>query len=241
VMASIAVDGAPLTVTTIGRYQNARVIFSGTAGQRLSVGMTGVTMGSSTCCGVKVSVLSPGGATFVYPAYVGSRGGDIDTTPRPATGTYTIVVDPQDDATGAITLTLSTEVAGAVVPGGGAKLVTIARAGQNARLSFDGVGGQTVSLTLSGGTFGPSPCCDVSVTVLKPDGTTLLTRLTGTTTAVVALQLPATGTYQVLIDPNEARTGSISVSISGPGADVEPAPLALLTGADDRQRAASRR
>src|SRR4029077_15357467 len=86
--------------------RDATLTFSGTAAQRISLQMTGVTIGTSGCCSTRVSILKPDGTPLVSPSYVGTSGGYFDTQTLPVSGVYTILVDPVDNATGSMTLTL---------------------------------------------------------------------------------------------------------------------------------------
>jgi hypothetical protein len=103
---SITIDGssASLTISTPG--QNGKLTFSAGAAQDLFLDVSGVTIGSSSCCSAKISILKPDGTKLLFPTFVGTSGGSFDTTTTVA-GTYTIVVDPQGNATGDITLQLS--------------------------------------------------------------------------------------------------------------------------------------
>src|SRR5205814_9556289 len=81
--------GAPVTVTTTVSGQNASVTFNGTASQRISLKMTSVTIGTSSCCSTRVSILNLDGTSLVAPTFVGTSGGFIDVQTLPATGSYT--------------------------------------------------------------------------------------------------------------------------------------------------------
>jgi hypothetical protein len=193
-----------------------RVSFTGIAGQRVSVGVTGVTVGTSTCCGVRLSLLKPDGTAFAGPVLVGTSGGDVDTNPLPSGGTYTILVDPQDLMTGSVTLTLSTDLSGALSVGGAPVMLAIARPGQNGRLTFAGTAGQSVTVVSSGVTIGTSTCCGVDLTIYKPDGSFLTLRQTGTNGGSFTVQLPVAGTYTLVVDPWYAKTGSITLQLTQP-------------------------
>ena len=82
----------PVSITVPG--QNASVTFAGTAGHRVSFNFT---MSMST----RITVLRPDGATLVSQVAPGNT--FIDVLPLPLTGTYTILLDPFDQATGPIT------------------------------------------------------------------------------------------------------------------------------------------
>ena len=175
----IAPDGSPLTVTTAAAGENARLVFDGTAGQRISLKVGSVTFGASTCCSMTLSIARPDGTTLVPPTPMGTNGGFVDTRTLPSTGTYTILVDPQNAGTGSATLTLydvPPDVAGPIAAGGGSVSVGIGPVpGQNARLTFDGLAGQRVSLKATAVTIGSSACCSLNLAILKPDGSYLAT------------------------------------------------------------------
>src|SRR5215813_7538936 len=126
---TISVGGSPVTVNITSPGQNARLTFSSSAGQKISINVTAVSItGSST-----LSLLKPDGSSFGSWSF-GSGGVFIDTQTLPVAGTYTIVVNPQVTGTGNATLTLNdcTDVTGAVSPGGSSVAVTIPTQGQSA-------------------------------------------------------------------------------------------------------------
>jgi hypothetical protein len=138
----------------------------------------------------------------------------------PASGTYTIAIDPPGDATGSMTLTLYTvpaDVSSTIAIGGAAQTVTMGTPGQNASLTFSGTAGQNATLNITNETIGGLGTC-TSVLVKNPDGTTLVSNSCVTTQgAVINLStLPATGTYTILIDPIGDATGSATLSITSP-------------------------
>jgi hypothetical protein len=212
---TITAGGSPLTVTTTVAGQNARPTFSGTAGQRISLKMTSVTIGTSTCCSTRVSILNPDGSTLVSPTFIGTTGGFIDVQTLATTGTYTIVVDPQSSDTGSITLTLYSvpaDVTGTVTIGGSAVNVTISTPGQNGSLTFSGTSGQQATVHVTSNTMST-----VRVTLFKPDGTQMTTSFTSATSFNLATQsLTTTGTYTIKIDPDSSNTGSMNVSVTNP-------------------------
>src|SRR5262249_42711878 len=58
----ITTDGSPTTVTTTVSGQNAKLTFSGTAGQRITASLDSVAYGSS---GVGMSILTPSGSQLI--------------------------------------------------------------------------------------------------------------------------------------------------------------------------------
>ncbi len=212
----ITINGSQVTLNISRPGQNARLTFDGTAGQRVSVGLSGVTIGTSDCCSSLVSVYKPDGSFLMNPLDVGTSGTGTNTLVLPTTGTYAIFFDPRGSSIGNATVTLSEELADPISIGGASLTLDLSRPGRNARLPFEGTAGQRVSVGFSGVTIGPSDCCSLRVWISKPDGTTLLAPIdvgtsgNGTNTMV----LPVNGTYAIHVDPNGAKVGNITVTLS---------------------------
>jgi large repetitive protein len=220
VTASITPGGAPANVS-MGPVpgQNALVSFYGTLGQRIALGMSQVSIGTSSCCSARVSILKPDGSTLVYATPVGTSGGFLDTRSLPVTGFYTILVDPQGTDLGSMTLTLyavPADLSGSIAVGGSPVSLTLGPVpGQNATLGFGGTAGQRVSLRLSNVTIGNTSCCGARISILKPDGTNLVPPiLVGTFGATITATPPLTGAYSIVVDPQGAYTGGITLTCS---------------------------
>ncbi|MDQ3777917.1 MAG: hypothetical protein M3310_03485, partial [Actinomycetota bacterium] len=220
-------DGAAVTVTTTTPGQNAGVTFDGAPDQRVSVQLSGVTIGTSACCSTKVSILKPDGTTQVAPVNVGTSGGFIDATTLTVAGTYTIFVDPQGAATGSATVKVVTEASSAIVPGGPAVTVTAASPGSSAQLTFAGSAGSRVSLAMTAVTIS-----NATVSIRKPDGTTLVsaTGIGPSGGFIDATTLPVSGTYSILVDPQGTATGSMTLRLYDVPADVA---VAIVPGGAD--------
>ena len=102
---AISIGGVPVPVTLDRPGQDARLSFEGTAGQRLSLGISEVSFETSFAS-VIVSILNPEGATLASRT-MGVSGGNIDTDPLPGIGIYTVLVNPQKTPTASLTLTLT--------------------------------------------------------------------------------------------------------------------------------------
>jgi uncharacterized protein YhfF len=218
VTGAIVPGGAAVTVVTSVPGQNARLTFTGTANQRVSVALT------DACCATTLSVVKPDGSTLASITTFGP-GGFVDTQRLPASGTYTIVVDPSGQATGSMTLTLydvPPDATGTLVPDGPPVTVTFGTPGQNARLTFDGSAGRRVSLAVSNVSIGSSLLGGARVSILKPDGTELVTPITvGTSGGTIdPVTLPVTGTYTVVVDPIGSATGSATLTLHDVPTDV---------------------
>jgi subtilase family protein/fervidolysin-like protein len=208
VTGSLAPGGPAFTAAIGTPGQNARLTFAGQAGRRISLKLGPVTIASSY-----VSILNPDGTQLAGNVYVSSSGGFVDTKTLPASGTYTVVADPQNDATGSMTLALfdvPPDVAGTMIAGGPTATFATTAPGQNARIAFDGRAGQIVSLKLSAVSIASS-----YVSILKPDGTALGgNAYVGTSGGFLdARTLPVAGSYTILLDPQAAASGSATLTL----------------------------
>jgi hypothetical protein len=215
---SIVPGGAPVTVTTVAIGQNAMLTFTGFANQRISLELSGVTIGTSSCCSTKISIVRPTGTNLLAPTSVGTSGSFVDTKTLLTTGTYTILVDPQGTSSGSLTVTLHdvpADVGGTLTLGGAPLRITVTTPGQNARLTFNGTAGRPIALRLSDVTIGTSGCCSTLVSILKPDGTALVNQAyAGTSGKTLTTTLPVAGTYSIVVDPQKAGTGGMTLTLS---------------------------
>src|SRR5207253_53563 len=92
--------GATATATGTVRAQNAALALARTAGQGINL------ENAATSSQAKLTILNPHATTLMGPLTVSSAGGFIDTRTLPATGTYTIAIDPTAANTGSITFTV---------------------------------------------------------------------------------------------------------------------------------------
>ncbi|GAA3597812.1 hypothetical protein GCM10022419_096440 [Nonomuraea rosea] len=215
--------GSPSTLTTTVPGQNASWSFAGTAGQRVAFGVSGLA-GSAYA-----SISKPDGTRLFGSTYCPTACA-FDSTTLPATGTYTLLVDPADVRTGSVTVSaIAGDVTGSLTVGGGAVKLTTTGPGQRAYWTFAGTAGQRIAFALTDGTFSGA-----YASVRKPDGTDLFrSTWCKASCAFDTVSLPADGTYTVAVDPSNTAVGSISALVTEgdatgtltPGAD----PVKLTT------------
>jgi len=204
---TIIPNGPSVTLDTTAPGQNAFLTFTGTANQRVSLAFT--NSGGNT----QVTILNPDGSNLVVSAISTS----IFLEPKilPTSGTYTIFIDPS----GSVLLTnavvtlydVPANITGPIAINGPSVPITLTAPGQNAALTFDGSTNLEVTVAVSGNTINP-----VRVSLKRQDGTTLTSRFTGVASFSLTPQiLPATETYSITVDPNQAVTGTLTVSLTG--------------------------
>ena len=226
--ANATINGPTVNVTTTVPGQGATVTFSGTAGHNATVAITAATFGSTT-----YTLKAPDGTTLSTQS-TSSASATFSSIALPATGTYTLVINPGGPAIGSAVIQVfdvPPDATGTAVIGGSALSLTTTTPGQNLVVSFSGTTGQRVFFRFTNNTFG---CC-LSVVVRKPDGTTLVSTSISTTGEIDTTVLPADGTYTITFDPSGSAIGSVTTQLYQVPADatatatVDGAAVAVTT------------
>jgi hypothetical protein len=223
--------GSQATGTTTVPGQRNNFTFSGTANQRVSL-----VVESSDFTGT-VWLLKPDSSVLTSIA-VSPAGGVLDATVLPSNGTYTFVVDPNGDSTGALSFTaydVPADTTQAITAGGSAVTVTNTVPGQNGYLTFTATAGQKISALVSN-VVGVDPA---EFDLLKPNGQSLLNApltVTGSGAWLQPIVLPVAGQYKLFLDPQQANVGSADVNLYTVPADLSGAitpgtPLSIATTA----------
>jgi hypothetical protein len=193
------------------------MLFDGTSGQRVSLQVGNSTFG---VCGLVLTIFSPTALNLgSNQRYCGNL---LNTPTLTADGTYTILAETFNGATGSADLALYDVTSGAVptiVADGTPVSVNIDRPGQEVELMFNGSPGQRISLSLTNGTF-PSACLNVSL--INPDGTVLTSAITCIAVSgfINTQTLSMTGVYTIALAPIDSSTGSINVALYSVPPDV---------------------
>jgi RHS repeat-associated protein len=193
--------GTPVPFPAFVAGQNIAATFAGTVGERVSVDVSTGGAYSAT-----LTVRNPDGSTLEsMQAY----GWFFEPVALPATGTYTIYIDPYAGRTGPGTVAaydVPPDSSGTITINGPTVNVPISP-GQQATLTFGATAGQVISLTTT-----PGGAPNLSIT--DPDGNTVWSP-TGSQTQpfVTPTQLSVTGTYTILIDPSGATQGTFGITL----------------------------
>ena len=99
------------------------------------------------------------------------------------------------------------DAAAALTVGGPPQTILITTPGQNGRVTFTGRAGQPVTIFLTDITI---PIAFVSI--LKPDGTTLVSNQFVGYPKTITTTPTVDGTYTIVIDPRDTGTGSMTLA-----------------------------
>jgi RHS repeat-associated protein len=203
---SMTVGGSQVTVSTTVPGQNASVTFSGTSGQRVSWLFGTVNYTTST------RILNPDGSVLRATDNITNTNEFFDALVLPQTGTYTLVVDGAAAQTGSLSVRTydASIVSGSITIGGSAVTTTLSSPGQDGNVTFSGTSGQAIQLVASSVSISQS-----DVSILKPDGSTLVSPTLVTTTGkTLTTTLTSTGTHTIVVNPRTTSTGSMTLTLS---------------------------
>jgi RHS repeat-associated protein len=218
VTGAITPNGPKVTAKITVPGQRALYSFSGTAGSRISVQITGNTFPG----GDLLDLLDPSG-TDISDAILSGPAGFLATQVLPATGTYQLVVPSQAGHTGAVSLQLFSfaDQTGTITPNGPAVTTKITIPGQRALYSFSVTSPVNATVKWSANTFAGD-----SLEILDPAGNQAgFAGLFGATGTLGPVALSSPGTYQVVVDPSQSGdTGSVTLQLTTVPAPHRPQP-----------------
>jgi YD repeat-containing protein len=207
---TLTVDGAASSFQTTRAGQTGRYTFSGTAGQNLTMQ---ATAGASFLSGVQVTVYRPD--SYQLATTTLSTNGDtakLDLAPLPATGTYTVVVQPSGTDTGTVSLRLMSDATGTLTIGGPASSIVLGTA-QNGRYTFAGTINDVLTLNVQALVTSPQGGA-VTFALYRPDGAAHWVGSAAAPTVFALPTLPQTGTYMLRIVPSQALGANLTLLLS---------------------------
>jgi YD repeat-containing protein len=206
--------GTGTRVTIPAPNQIGLFVFDRAAGQRFTF-----TISNQLIDRLHIQVLRPDGVmTFASGAVYPFSSYFTDAMVAPVTGTYTLVIDPDDTYTGSATVTLTDvprDVSGQIVTGGAPLTFTVTTAGQNGRISFIAKAGQRVALTDTDTTIGYT-----GLSIHAPDGSQVAYGPVINNGVLGPLYLPMTGVYDILVNPFDMYTGTMTLTLYNVEPDV---------------------
>lgn len=209
---TLAIDGTSKTVNFPLREQTKYVGFAGAVGDNLYLNLSAISFGSGA---TYISILKPDGSILFNnngASFHNSFASAVKLPVLTATGEYKIVITPSGDSTGSLNLGLWDEVsqAGALIIATPLPINMNLR-GQQKHLTFDGVMGENLALSLTAVTL-PSG----TIQVLSPTGVAF-TAVTNFTTSGITLNIPTltvAGTYTMVIIPSGTSTGALTTTLN---------------------------
>ncbi|BFU45529.1 IPT/TIG domain-containing protein [Krasilnikovia sp. MM14-A1004] len=221
--AVLTADAAATSVSFATAGKVAVLRFTGTRGQKLSLGLTGSTVGDLLIYGY-----TPYGLSFARDEYdaawqMSTFDGGWAMPPLPVSGTYQVVLKPTSaSATGTVTATLSSKIQASLALNGATTAVSFTRPGQQAELTVDAQANQHIGLGFTGSMTGT-----LVAEVRDPAGTPVIWPGAdgGYGYSRQLIDLPyldtdfttiGAGRYTILLRSNEQHTGSLTVTTSSP-------------------------
>jgi hypothetical protein len=232
---TLPLDSAPTAVTTVRPGQNARYSFAGTAGQLVSVVLTGSTLddgnpATNNTTGISVFKPSSSNATPIGSGTLpqNTSATTIDLT-LPETGSYSLLIAPVGLDVGNVNAQVKSYVTGALTVDGSTPVSL--SAGQNARFTFTAQASTGYGLAITGLSFSPSGG-SMQAFLRKADGT-LVTNCPFNASGSCDLPpslFTTTGTYVMDFDPAGVNAASFTAVLSTDGSGTIPldsAPTAV--------------
>jgi len=216
--AAVAVDGSPGSFNTAALPGTAAYFsFTATAGENigLSIKSLAKTNGHASYPYLLFYVATPDGTWWINGTQCQLSTSCEFNLAIPTTGVYAVMlgspaISSEPTMTMSFTATVSRDLVVAA-PLNTATPVSIARNGQNARVTFSGTAGTSMALLIGGVSTTPAGQ-PVRYTVLRPDGSTqFATYSTVYGTGFNLPNLPTTGTYTLYVDPQYGVTANLIV------------------------------
>jgi RHS repeat-associated protein len=211
--ATVAPGDPAVTLSTTVPGQNAKVLFVGSAGQRISVTSSGVQNNTAL-----VSLVAPDGTTVWGPGNFYGGNGFTDVVVLAQAGTHTFLLDEGGAETNTWTVrvyAVPADASATVTPGDPAVTLSTTVPGQNAKVIFNATNGQKISVTSSG----------------TQNNTAVVSVTTGNTTVwgpgnfyggngfTDVIAMTQTATYTFLLDEGGAETNTWTVRVYDVPAD----------------------
>jgi myo-inositol-hexaphosphate 3-phosphohydrolase len=193
--------------------QNGRYTFNATAGTTIGVQLGGLVT-TPVNQAASLTVLKPDGTTLTSGS--ANPGYTFNLANLPATGTYTVFVDPANGATANISATYVAGGSSTVPVGGTPASISTSSNGQYAYFNFTATQGENLGLGINNLVVTDSSTnksYGINYTVYKPDGTSWKGNTCQVSSGGCEMNLsnaPTTGTYSVVVQPWPYATGTLN-------------------------------
>jgi YD repeat-containing protein len=213
----VPVDGSSVGFAASSAGEKAYLTFAGTAGQRIGLGITNLSLSPASPTHVTVNVYKPDNSQFTYVyCYVTNTGCQLALRDLPTTGTYRIEVTP-GGATQIMGFNLRLVPVNVVsiTPSATAIPISLSTAGQFAEYSFVATAGQMATLRLAAPAMSPANS-ELVLRAYNPSGGQVSAATVTNTPATLNLTNLVAGTYRITIVPSYAATGSAEFTFAPP-------------------------
>ncbi|MCL7377079.1 RHS repeat-associated core domain-containing protein [Streptomyces sp. 35G-GA-8] len=221
-------DATPPTASITTPGNRAQVLFDADPGDDINFGFTNATFNSS----VTLELYDPQGEKVGSNGSFNGTAGDWEVENLPLAGQYSLILRPGSTNFGAATVTVSKPVTGLLDLTGPTAQVPLSRAGQDGKLSFSALLGDSLSLGIDAAPLGKS----IYARLYGPDGSQVSSRYIAANGAggIDVDVLSQSGTYTLRLDPDAAATGTVGVTGShyADAGAVDPAAPAVELAVD---------
>lgn len=195
----------PIRINNPG--DEATIEFEGTAGSMVFIDLTETDLPNQ--CGNFRLLFN--GSTVRNGCIINGRG-DIDRALLEETGTYTIALRSTEEVTGTAVIQIISiqDQIGTITPDGESVVASTNKPGQQSRFSFEGKAGQFVYVHIPTTTL-PSQCGGIEIN--GPDRTIGTGCIINGQGKIDRTELPADGTYTIVIDPSDTNSGTATVQL----------------------------
>jgi len=201
--ASVNGSGVNLNIGASGQY--GAVTFTAPQSGWVSLQASGITTSASS---INYTVYAPGNSV-VQQGTISASSPSIHLPHLTAGGIYLVLVQPSGSGA---QMTLAVEANALLATNAAATVVTTVP-GQSKRVLFNALAGQNLAFQINGTTTNPSGY-SVTYTVYAPNGASYTSATTASTGVINLGNLPAGGTYQVLIAPGSGVSGTMQVEVT---------------------------
>lgn len=205
---TISIDGAATSLAVDIPGSVGTLTFTGTAGQIVFADVPSSTL--PDMCGV-LWLIGPSGSPLSSGCVINGAG-LIDRTVLPATGSYTLRLDPAGPVIGSVQvrLTSATDQTATITAGGPAVTAVISQPGAMSRFTFTATAGQAFTLDAIGSTFGDQ--CGTFTIVDAAGRFVAGACVIGGHGSMTTPKLAA-GAYTVVVDPPNTTTGQATLRL----------------------------
>ncbi|MET3653895.1 IPT/TIG domain-containing protein [Dyella japonica] len=209
-------NGTPITQTASAAGQNVTMTFNANDGDNLQLTFSGINVIGASTNGFRVDVYDPSGKQVTWAnCYASNPGGACRFTLwNLIAGSYKVVASPSWGGTINFNAQIMPDIVGPALAANTLTPVSLPLGGVE-RLTFTANAGDNISLALSGASTTPAGQ-PVSVNVYRPDtgffGTPYATTSTTSASAINLANLPASGTYTVVVYTAYGEPGSVNLN-----------------------------